>query len=79
MVQEFESSFRLRKGDEIVHVHAADEKDLLDRTYVFKQLRVEGYNEVIVNMTEQEIHYDEAVALLKLRVIENRIAAIITG
>jgi hypothetical protein len=26
MVQEFESSFRLRKGDEIVHVHAAEKK-----------------------------------------------------
>lgn len=77
VLEEFEGSIRIRKGDEIVHVHAANEKDLLDRTYVFKQLRVEGDHEVFVYMTEQMLNYDDAVALLKLRVIENRIAAIV--
>lgn len=77
VVEELEGSIRLRKGNEIVHVHTTDEKDLLDRTYVFKQRRVDGDHEVFVYMTEQMLNYDEAVALLKLRVIENRIAAIV--
>jgi predicted amidohydrolase len=77
VVEELESSIRLKKGNEIVHVHAADEKDILDRTYVFKQRRVEGDHEVFVYMTEKMLNYDEVVALIKLRVIENRIAAIV--
>ena len=77
IVDMLENSLRLRKGNEIVHVHKGDEKDLFDRTYVFKQHRVQGDHEVFVYMTEQKLNYDEVVALLKIRVIENRIAAIV--
>lgn len=73
-----ESSIRLKKGKDIIHVHACTEEDLYNRKYVFLQPRFEKNHEVFIYNCKNNIDYETAVAFAKLRAIENRIAVVIS-
>ncbi|MBE1555485.1 hypothetical protein [Sporosarcina limicola] len=76
---QYEYSYRLLKGNENVHVHIANYEDLLDRTYLYRQPRNQGDHQIIVYLSEEEIDKEVAIALLKLRVIESRVAAVVAS
>lgn len=75
-VEVFEHSIRLQKGQDIIHVHTATEADLFDRTYVYKQPRLEKDHHVFIYFCD-ELEYSTAITLARMRAIENRIGLVI--
>lgn len=76
-IESFDNSLRYQVGSEIVHVHIGMEQDLYNRVFVFNEPRFEKEHHVFIYVLDKVIPYDEAVALAKLRAIENRIAVVI--
>lgn len=76
IIDQFEHSYRLLKDGQIIHTHFASSSALYDRTYIFKEPRQNGDHELFIYEAAY-IEYDEAVALAKLRALENRVAVII--
>lgn len=77
MNKEEESSLNLKKGKENVQVHMVNYEDLIDRTYLYQLPQQEGVHQIIVYVTSEDVDLDTTIALLKLRVIENRVAAVV--
>ncbi|OMP68727.1 nitrilase-related carbon-nitrogen hydrolase [Domibacillus epiphyticus] len=76
---EMEHSLHLTKGRENVQVHIANYEDLYDRIYLYKQPQHIGTHQIIVYVTDQEVDLGKTIALLKLRVIESRFAAVVAA
>ncbi|MDN3451652.1 hypothetical protein QMA09_15745 [Planococcus sp. APC 3906] len=76
---EEETSLHLTKNRESVYVHVANYEELFDRTYFYKQSKVEEGHHIVIYMSEQPVNEEEAIALLKLRAIENRIGCIVVA
>lgn len=76
-IESFDNYLRYQVGSEIVHVHIGMEQDLYNRVFVFNEPRFEKEHHVFIYVLDEVIPYDEAVALAKLRAIENRIAVVI--
>lgn len=76
-VSDYETSIRLLKQGQTVHVHVANIENLYDRIFVYQEPRCVGDNEVFIYMAEADVNKEEVIALLKMRVIENRIAAVV--
>lgn len=76
-VQEYDNSFIVEKNGEHIHIHFATYDSLKKRIYVYDQPSHINEHQVIVYFVNKEVNEEEAIALLKLRVIENRIAAIL--
>ncbi|QWG44698.1 hypothetical protein EXW31_10515 [Bacillus mycoides] len=82
IVKRYDHSLRVEKGKERIHVHACSIDELYERTYVYRAPRVVNDHEVFIYFCDEEVERDEAsdmLKLLKLRVIENRIAAVIVA
>ncbi|WP_336769850.1 nitrilase-related carbon-nitrogen hydrolase [Bacillus bombysepticus] len=77
--EEYERSIILEKDKERIHVHACEINDLYDRTYVYRAPREGNEHEVFIYFSDKEVESDIVIAMLKLRVIENRIAAVIVA
>lgn len=74
-----EFSIQLVKDNETVHVHVANYDEIFDRTYLYKESRVDGENHVVIYLSEDDVNEEEAIAMLKLRAIENRIGCIVAA
>lgn len=76
IIDQFPHSYRLLKDGNMIHAHFASIAALYDRTYIFKEPRRHGDHELFIYEADY-IEYDEAVALAKLRALENRVAVVI--
>jgi len=78
-VGEEETSLHLMKNGESVHVHVASYDDLFDRTYFYNQSEAEEGHHIVVYLSDELVNEEEAIAMLKLRAIENRIGCIVVA
>lgn len=77
-VEQHENSFVVEKNGERVHIHSGTFKDLKNRLYVHNQPSTPGEHHIIVYHVNKYItNKQKAIALLKLRAIENRIAVVL--
>lgn len=74
---EEETSLHLTKNGESVYVHVANYEELFDRTYFYKQSKAEEGHHIVIYMSDGPVNEEEAIAMLKLRAIENRIGCIV--
>ncbi|GGA40697.1 nitrilase-related carbon-nitrogen hydrolase [Psychrobacillus lasiicapitis] len=72
-----EYSLILIKGKENIQVHIVNYEDLYDRTYLYKVKQSRDAHQIFVYITSDKVDLATTIALLKLRVIENRIAAVV--
>jgi len=79
IAEEYEGSLCVVKDKETIHVHIADYEEIFERTYLYNEPRSEGEHHIIIYLTDKPINEKEAIAMLKLRVIENRIGCIVVG
>ncbi|BCD00029.1 hypothetical protein BC30048_2931 [Bacillus cereus] len=79
IVKEYDYSLCVQKGKEIIHIHVCEISDLYDCTYVYRAPRGGNEHAVFIYFSDEEIERDKAITMLKLRVIENRIAAVIVA
>lgn len=70
-------SFRVEKDGQIVHIHKGTYEDLKNRLFVYEEPSKEGENHIFIYHINDHIKKAEAIALLKLRAIESRIAVVI--
>lgn len=78
-LKEYKSSLSMQRGEGRIHVHACDIDDLFDRTFVYRAPRETNADEVFIYFSDDDIEREKVTAILKLRVIENRIAAVIVA
>ncbi|HJH11348.1 MAG TPA: hypothetical protein K8V30_06660, partial [Metalysinibacillus jejuensis] len=72
------NSFVVEKNGERVHIHSGTFKDLKNRLYVHNQPSTPGEHHIIVYHVNKYINNKQkAIALLKLRAIESRIAVVL--
>ncbi|WP_416144630.1 hypothetical protein [Planococcus koreensis] len=76
---EDETSLHLLKNGEFVYVHVANYEKLFDRTYFYKQSKLEEGHHIVIYMSNGPVNKEEAIAMLKLRAIENRIGCIVVA
>ncbi|MBB5181106.1 putative amidohydrolase [Planomicrobium koreense] len=76
---EEETSLHLTKNGESIHVHVANYEELFDRTYFYKQSKAEEGHHLVIYLSYGPINEEEAIALMKLRAIENRIGCIVVA
>ncbi|KAA0783645.1 hypothetical protein COM04_26490 [Bacillus wiedmannii] len=79
LVKEYANSLSVQKGKERIHIHAYNIDELYDRTCVYRAPREGDSHEVFIYFCDEEIDQEKAITMLKLRVIENRIAAVIVA
>lgn len=72
-----EYSLSLSKGKEKIQVHLVNYENLNDRTYLYKLKQLKDAHQIFVYITSEKVDLDTTIALLKLRVIENRVAAVV--
>lgn len=77
--KEAKTSLRLIKNGESVHVHVANYTELVDRTYLYRQLIAEEGHHIVIYLSDEPVNEKEAIAMLKLRAIENRIGCIVVA
>lgn len=70
------TSLYLMKNNEPVYIHLKNYEELIDRTSFYKQSKVGEGHHIVIYLSEQPINEEEAIAMMKLRVIENRIGCI---
>ena len=70
-------SYLLQKKDKKIRVHIVDADCLFDRLCVFNQPHDVNEHHIFVYTSEIPLNKENAISLLKLRVIENRIAGVI--
>lgn len=76
---EEDTSLHLIKNEESVHIHLANYEDLFDRTYYYKQDKSEEGHHILIYLSDEPVNTEEAIAMLKLRAIENRIGCIVVA
>lgn len=76
---EEETSLHLTKNGESVHVHVANYEELFNRTYFYKQSKAEEGHHIVIYMSDEPVNEEQAIAMLKLRAIENRTACIVVA
>ena len=76
---EEETSLHLMKNEESVHIYLANYEDLFDRTYFYKQGKSEEGHYIVIYISDEPVNTEEAIAMLKLRAIENRIGCIVVA
>lgn len=77
--EEAETSLHLIKNGESVHVHVANYAELVDRTHLYKQPITEEGHHIVIYLSDEPVNEKEAIAMLKLRAIENRIGCIVVA
>ncbi|WP_404275689.1 nitrilase-related carbon-nitrogen hydrolase [Exiguobacterium undae] len=77
VISQDNSSYLLEKGKEKIRVHLAKFESITDRLYVYNQPHDIEEHHVFAYLSPIPIDESAALNLLKLRVIENRIAGII--
>ncbi|TWT05435.1 hypothetical protein FQV26_13460 [Planococcus sp. CPCC 101016] len=77
--EEAETSLHLMKNGESVHVHVANYAELVDRTYLYKQPIAEEGHHIGIYLSDGPVKEEKAIAMLKLRAIENRIGYIVVA
>lgn len=76
---EKQTSLHLTKNGESVYIHLANYEELYDRTYFYKQSKVEEGHHIVVYLSDQPVNEEKAIAMLKLRAIENRVGCMVVA
>lgn len=76
-IEAFENSFRVKKDEQMIHIHLGDDYDLYKRTFVFHEPHERQEPHVFIYLIEGELSYEDAIGFAKIRAIENRIGVVI--